>query len=231
MRVNRTGGSERSPARSSATRVMIVDDHPATREGLSLRISRQPDLEVCCEVASVAEALQQAESASPDVMVVDVALPDGTGIELVKRLKGRVESLRILVWSMYPDNLYAERALQAGALGYLNKSADTDRVIEAIRAVSKGQVFLSDETARKLLHRAVGVQTPSVASPMDSFSDRELEVFELIGRGVTTADVARRLHLSPHTIDTYRQRIKAKLDITSSAELTRAAVQWVLENR
>jgi DNA-binding NarL/FixJ family response regulator len=211
---------------------MVVDDHPATREGLSLRISRQPDLEVCCEVSGMAEAIRQVETACPDVAVVDVALRDGNGIDLVKRLKERDDSLRILVWSMYPDNLYAERALQAGALGYLNKSADTERVIEAIRTVHRGQVFLSDETSRKLLHRVVGggkLRPPE--SPLESFSNRELEVFELIGRGVTTADIARRLHLSPHTIDTYRQRIKTKLDITSSAELTRAAVQWVLENR
>jgi DNA-binding NarL/FixJ family response regulator len=210
---------------------MVVDDHPATREGLSLRISRQPDLEVCCEASGVAEAIRHFEVARPDVAVVDVALQDGNGIDLVKRLKERDAPLRILVWSMYPDNLYAERALQAGALGYLNKSADTDRVIEAIRTVRDGQVFLSDEIARKLLHRTVGGQTPSAASPLESFSNRELEVFALIGRGVTTSDIARSLHLSPHTIDTYRQRIKAKLDITNSAELTRAAVQWVLENR
>jgi DNA-binding NarL/FixJ family response regulator len=232
MRAN--GGRERSSTRMRATRparVMVVDDHPATREGLSLRISRQPDLEVCCEVAGVVEALQLLETARPEVAVVDVALRDGNGIDLVKRLRDRDESLRVLVWSMHPDNLYAERALQAGALGYLNKSANTERVIDAIRAVRDGHVFLSDEIARKLLHRAVGGQPPSGASPLEAFSNRELEVFELIGRGVTTADIARHLHLSPHTVDTYRQRIKTKLDIATSTELTRAAVQWVLENR
>ena len=234
MRTSRRGGGggEQSLASSSTTRVMIVDDHPATREGLSLRISRQDDLEVCCEAAGVAEALRHFDTTGgPDVAVIDVVLRDGNGIDLVKRLKARDDSLGILVWSMYPDNLYAERALQAGALGYLNKSVDTERVIEAIRTVAAGQVFLSDETARKLLQRVVGGQSPSTESPLKSFSNRELEVFELIGRGMKTADIAARLHLSPHTIDTYRQRIKTKLDIGSSTELTRAAVQWVLENR
>jgi DNA-binding NarL/FixJ family response regulator len=227
----RRGGRERSPKSSSTTRVMIVDDHPASREGLSLRISRQPDLEVCCEAAGVAEAIRHFEDGRPDVAVIDVALKDGNGIDLVKRLKDRDDSLRVLVWSMYPDNLYAERALQAGALGYLNKSVDTEHVIEAIRTVRQGQVFLSDETARRMLNRVVGGQTRPAESPLESFSNRELQVFELIGRGSTTTEIAGKLHLSPHTVDTYRQRLKAKLDITSSAELTRAAVQWVLENR
>ena len=138
MRASRSGGRERSPVRSSKTRVMIVDDHPATREGLSLRISRQHDLEVCCEAAGMAEAIQHLEEGEPEVAVIDVALRDGNGIDLVKRLKDRQDALRVLVWSMYPDNLYAERALQAGALGYLNKSVDTDRVIEATTSSSAG---------------------------------------------------------------------------------------------
>ena len=203
MRASRRGRGERSPTNSSTTRVMIVDDHPATREGLSLRISRQDDLEVCCEAAGVAEALRHIDTTGgPDVAVIDVALRDGNGIDLVKRLKARDDSLGILVWSMYPDNLYAERALQAGALGYLNKSADTEHVIEAIRTVRQGQVFLSDETARRMLNRVVGGQTRPAESPLESFSNRELQVFELLGRGSTTTEIAGKLHLSPHTVDT-----------------------------
>jgi DNA-binding NarL/FixJ family response regulator len=210
------------------TRVLIVDDHPALREGLVTRISSHPDLEVCGEAADVAEAMKLVASAQPDVAVVDVQLKTGNGLDLVKRIKARDDSIRILVCSVYPDKLYAERALRAGALGYINKEHSTTRIIEAIRRVGDGKVYLCDEMAESLLSQAVGGTQPLRESPIESLSDRELEVFQLIGEGLSTAQLAKRLHISRHTVDTHRERIKEKLNLASAAELTRSAMQWVL---
>jgi DNA-binding NarL/FixJ family response regulator len=213
------------------TRVLIVDDHPAAREGLAIRISSQEDLEVCGEAPDVPEALSLLDSAHPDVAVVDIQLKTGNGLDLVKRIVSRDESIRILVWSMYPDKVYARRALQAGALGYINKEHTTDRLIEAIRSVARGKVYLSEETAEKVLSQTVGGKTNLHSSPFESLSDRELEVFGLIGEGLSTSEVAQRLHLSTHTIDTHRQRIKEKLNLATATELTQAAIRWVLEGK
>jgi DNA-binding NarL/FixJ family response regulator len=213
-------------------RVLIVDDHPAVREGLGFRIARCPDLVVCGEAADLAGALSQAEQAGPDVIVVDIALGDGNGIDLIRRLRARDPAVRTLVWSMYPESLYAERALRAGAMGYITKQEATGRIIEAIRRVLCGEVFLSEAAAGRLIRRVVGrgAEVPAAPSPEESLSDRELEVLRLLGTGLTTAESAQRLHLSVHTIDTYRQRIKGKLGLKNASELARVAAQWVLEH-
>ena len=211
------------------TRILIVDDHPAVRDGLAVRISSQPDMEVCGEAADVADALEVFEATQPDLVVVDVQLKTGDGLDLVKRLKVRNEDALILVWSMYPDALYAPRALRAGALGYINKEKTTDRIVDAIRRVRDGKVYVSEEMAEKLLSDKVGGQRSVNASPVDSLSDRELEVFRLIGDGLTASEIARRLHLSTHTIDTHRQRIKQKLNLETASELTRTATRWMLD--
>lgn len=214
-----------------ATRVLIVDDHPAVREGLAARISSQPDLEACGEAADVADALKLLASTRPDVAVVDIQLKTGDGLDLVKRIKSRDESIRILVWSMYPDKVYARRALNAGALGYINKEHTTDRLIEAIRCVATGKVYLCDETAQQVLSQAVGGARTMRDSPIQSLSDRELEVFRLIGEGLSSAQLAERLHLTRHTIETHRQRIKEKLNLASASELIQAATRWLLESK
>jgi DNA-binding NarL/FixJ family response regulator len=214
-----------------ATRVLIVDDHPAAREGLAVRISSQADLEVCGEAADVGDALKLLSSARPDVAVIDIKLKTGDGLELVKRIKARDESVRILVWSVYPDKLYAERALNAGALGYINKEHTTGRIVEAIRRVRDGKVYLCEEMAESLLSQAVGGTQSLRDSPIESLSDRELEVFRLVGEGLSAAQLAQRLHLSRHTIDTHRQRIKEKLNLANAAELVQAATRWVLEGK
>jgi len=213
------------------TRILIVDDHPATREGLAVRISSQPDLEVCGEAADVGDALKLVASARPDVAVVDIQLKTGDGLNLVKRIKTHDPSVRILVWSVYSDKLYAERALSAGALGYINKEHATDQIMEALRCVREGKVYVCEQMVERLLSRAVGGTQPSGDSAIDSLSDRELEVFRLIGEGLPTVQLAERLHLSRHTIDTHRQRIKEKLALESAAELTQAATRWVFEQR
>ena len=214
-----------------AARILIVDDHPAVREALSIRIAAQPDLEVCGEAAGPAEALQLAAATDPDVAVIDIGLKTGNGIDLIKRLRARNDKFCAIVWSMYSEDFYAERALRAGAMGYINKEEATGKLLEAIRQVLAGKVYLSQAITEKLLKRAVG-RADQEASPsmVSSLSDRELEVFRLIGEGRKTQEIAAQLHLSVKTVETYRDRIREKLALSDGAELARHALQWVLEN-
>jgi DNA-binding NarL/FixJ family response regulator len=213
---------------SGKKKILIVDDHPVVREGLALRIGRQPDLEVCGEAGDVAEALQVLGHVRPDVAIIDIALKSGSGLDLIKRVKARDESIRLLVWSMYSETHYAERALRAGALGYITKEQATEKIIEAIRRVLAGKVYLSEPMAEQLLGRAVGGGGEQLTRPLlATLSDRELEVFRLIGEGLDTTQIAAQMRLSPKTVETYRARIKEKLHLTSSRELLRQAVQWL----
>jgi DNA-binding NarL/FixJ family response regulator len=213
------------------SRVLIVDDHPAVREALALRIGVQRDLEVCGEAADLDEALRLVAETEPDVAVVDISLKTGNGIDLIKRVKARHEHVRILVWSMHSEALYAERALHAGALGYVNKDQATDKIVEAIRQVLAGKVYLSQAMTERMLQRAVGGGREEVTrSPLDVLADRELEIFRLIGQGVKTAEIAQRLHLSVKTVETYRDRMRRKLDLSDGTKLAHYATQWVLEN-
>jgi DNA-binding NarL/FixJ family response regulator len=212
-------------------RVLIVDDHPVVREGLAMRIANHADLKVCGEAADVTEALKLAEATSPDVAIVDISLKNGNGIDLIRRLKARDSSVRVLVCSMYSEALYAERALRAGAMGFINKEHATGQIISAIRQLLAGKLYLSESMSNELLNRAVGhAGTADAASPMESLSDRELEVFQFIGQGMDTQQIAARMRLSPKTVETYRGRIKEKLHLTTGTELMQRAVQWALEN-
>jgi DNA-binding NarL/FixJ family response regulator len=223
-----------SRTKKKRARVLIVDDHPAVREALALRIGRQDDLEVCGEAADTGEALHLVARRRPDVAVVDISLRTGNGIDLIKRINDRDGGVRMLVWSMHSESLYAERALRAGALGYITKDQDTDRIVEAIRHVLAGKVWLSEAMAERMLQRAVGTRgtrRPEVTrSPVDALADRELEVFRLIGQGLKTAEIAGRLHLSVKTVETYRDRIRQKLDLDDGTKLAHYATQWVLAN-
>jgi len=212
-------------------RVLIVDDHPAVREALAMRIGRQCDLEVCGEAADMSEALRLVADTQPDVAVVDISLKTGCGIDLIKRIKDRNDTVRMLVWSTHSESLYAERALRAGALGYINKDQATDKIVEAIRRVLEGKVYLSEAMVQTMLQRTVGGERAEVTrSPLDALANRELEVFRLIGQGMRTAGIAERLHLSVKTIETYRDRIREKLELRDGTELAHYATQWVLEN-
>jgi DNA-binding NarL/FixJ family response regulator len=220
----------KNPVATKAARVLIVDDHPAVREALAIRISTQPDMEVCGEAADAAEALELIETTKPDVAVIDISLKTSDGIDLIRRIKSRNPRLRTLVWSMFSEALYAERALRAGAMGYINKEEATSTIATAIRSVLADKVYLSDAMAGKLLRRNVGGRAPeSDRSPFDDLSDRELAVFRLIGRGLKPQEIATQLHLSPRTVETYRDRIREKLRLKSSAELARVAFQWLLQ--
>jgi DNA-binding NarL/FixJ family response regulator len=213
------------------SRVLIVDDHPAVREALALRISRQPDLEVCGEAPDMAGALRLVSETRPDVAVVDISLKSGSGLDLIKRIKDRNDEVRILVWSMHSESLYARRALRAGALGYVNKDQATDKIVDAIRRVLTGKVWLSEAATEKILQGSVGTrQSQAGRTPTEALANRELDVFRLIGEGVRTTEIAQRLNLSIKTVETYRDRIRVKLNFDNGTELTHAATQWVLEN-
>ncbi len=209
-------------------RVLIVDDHPVVREGLAAQIALQPDLVVCGEAEDLADALDKAETTMPDVAVIDISLKSSNGLELIRRLRTRDHPVRIVVWSMHPESLYAERALRAGALGYVHKSKATREILQAIRAALAGAPHLSTEVAQNLLSRLAGVQ--SEQSPIATLSNRELEVFRYMGEGLTTEQIARKMCLSPKTVETYRARMKEKLGLSNITELIQRAAQWVLEN-
>jgi len=213
-------------------RVLIVDDHPAVREALALRVNRQTDLEVCGEAEDTGDALKMAARTQPDVAVIDISLKTGNGLDLIKRLKARNAALRMLVWSMHSESLYAERTLRAGALGYITKEQATDEIVAAIRQVLAGKVFLSPTMTEKLLGRVVGEGGKvDERQGEERLSDREVEVFQSIGRGKSTTQIAADMHVSPKTVETYRVRIKDKLGCTTLAELIQRAVQWVDQKR
>jgi DNA-binding NarL/FixJ family response regulator len=212
-------------------RILIVDDHPLVREGLTARISAQPDLVVCGEAEDVEGAFSEFQTSNPDLVLVDISLKNGHGLELIKQIKVHNPDAKMLVISAYEESFYAERALRAGALGYIGKQECRENIITAIRTVLDGRRYLSPQMTDHLLGMAVGGREPASASPVDKLYDRELEVYQLIGHAQTTSSIAKQLHLSPHTIDSHREKIKAKLGLQNGAELTRHALQWVLENR
>lgn len=216
------------PNRFTPAKILIVDDHPMIREGLSLRISTQKDLQVCGQAASEAEAMQLVQETQPDLVLIDLSLKDSSGIELIKQIKSRYPAVNMLVFSGFHESLYAERALRAGALGYLNKQEPDEKVIEAIHTVLHGKRYVSSEIAQKLIDHALGAADPG-KSPIESLTDRELEILHMIGEGLTSSVIADRLFLSTHTIDSHRENIKRKLSVKNSGELVRTAVQWVLE--
>jgi DNA-binding NarL/FixJ family response regulator len=212
------------------TRVLIVDDHPIVRSGYTQLMAADPRLAVCGEAAYVADALQAVETARPHLLIVDLSLKDGSGLDLCKQVKATRPEIKMLVVSMHDESLFAERALRAGASGYVNKQEATETLIQAIHTVMAGRIYLSSQMTDRMLYRAVGTDALTDESPIERLSDRELQVLEMIGRGVTTRQIAEKLFLSPKTIESYRENLKAKLHLDNSAELTRYAVQWVLEN-
>lgn len=217
-----------SPKPPAKARILIVDDHPIVREGLCLRISSQSDMEVCGDAAGVAEALTRVRETSPDLVVVDIALGSGSGLDLIGKLRAQRSTTRMLVLSAHDDSLYAERALKAGAHGYISKSQAQSNILEALRTVLRGGTYLSPSLNRRLIGRALGNREPGSPSDVSALSNRELQVFELIGQGRNSKSIAAELRLSPHTIDRHRENIKAKLNLSNALELQRAAMRWML---
>ena len=211
-------------------KVLLVDDHPVVRHGLRGLINSSGDMEVVGDASSSTEALQALDTANPDLVVVDLSLDEGSGIELIKQIKSRKPAIKMLVHSMHDERLFAERALRAGAMGYLNKQDSAEQIVDALRQIMRGRVYLSTAMANLVLNRVVrGKEEEADASPVSRLSDRELEVFTLMGRGLTTRQIAKKLHLSPKTIETHREHIKDKLNISNNNQLVRHSVQWVLE--
>jgi DNA-binding NarL/FixJ family response regulator len=223
------GAVAQPPHEEQLPRVVLVDQHPAAREGLSLRLAQDGEFQVCGEAGDTAGALQLVGVAQPDVVVTDVAVKGGSGLDMIKRIRDRYPSVRVLVWSRYQEAIYAERAIRAGASGYIEKEQPTATVVEAIRYVSQGKVYLSPAMTDVLLRHAGG-KGSGFADPVAALSDRELEVFRMIGLCRPTQEIAKELHLSLKTVETYRGRIKTKFGADSSAELLRLAVHWHLEN-
>ncbi len=210
------------------SRVMLVDDHPIVRHGLSLLIDQESDLEFCGEASTAVETLERLKVTLPDIVLVDISLPGSSGIDLTKAIRETYPNLPVLVLSMHDEALYAERALRAGARGYVMKQENAETVLGAIRRVLAGDVYLSAKLASRILQDVVsGHHSEPDRFGIDMLSDREIEIFELIGRGLSTRKVADRLNLSVKTIETHRAHIKQKLNLANSAELVHRAFHWV----
>jgi len=212
---------------SSKSRVFVVDDHPIVRQGLSQLINREPDLMVCGEAEDARAALDAIPQLKPAILIVDVSLDGPDGIELLKNIRARDPKLPVLILSMHDESLYAERALRAGANGYIMKQEATDRVLIAIRQILGGEMYVSDRMAQKMVHRFIGRAGVPRRSSMDELTDRELEVFRLIGQGHGTRQIAEELHLSVKTVEAYYAHIKEKLSLKNARELVQHAVQWL----
>jgi len=202
-----------------------VDDHPLTRHGMAQLIGQQPDLTVCGEAGQAEQALERVRSLKPELVLVDVTLPSKPGLEFIKDLATLYPEVLVLVVSMHDETLYAERALRAGARGYLMKSAGGEELIKAIRHVFAGQVYLSTNLSAKILNSLSGARQSS-PGVLNVLSDREFEVFQLIGEGLTTSEIGSRLHISGKTVETHRLHIRDKLGLKNPPELTKYAVRW-----
>ena len=212
-------------------RIVVVDDHPIVRDGLAELLNREEDLTVCGEAADATQAVKVIAETNPDLAIVDISLRNSNGLHLIKHLRAANARLYILVLSMHEEDVYAERALRAGAQGYIMKREPPKKVIAAIRHVLSGEIYVGDELAARFMRRFVGGGADVGASPIQVLSDRELEVFDLIGQGLKTGQIATRLHLSVKTIESYREHIKEKLSLENATELVQHAIKWVHEDK
>ncbi|HEY5777673.1 MAG TPA: response regulator transcription factor [Terrimicrobiaceae bacterium] len=216
---------------SGKTRVLIVDDHPMTRSGLAYLINHQPDMIACCEAQDAAEALKGVVQSKPDLVLTDFTLPDKNGLELIKDIRAVAPQIPILVISMHEESLYAERVLRAGARGYITKEEGGERLMRAIRHVLSGTIYVSDKMSARILEIFSGGTSVQERSPVEELSDREFEIFELLGDGLSTQQIAERLHLSMKTVDAHRAKIKEKLKLKTTNELISYAARWTASLR
>jgi DNA-binding NarL/FixJ family response regulator len=206
-------------------RIMLVDDHPVMREGLAQLINHEPDLTICGQYEDTARAFAAMETAQPDLAIVDLTLKGSSGLELVKSTRASYPKVLILVLSMHDESLYAERVLRAGAAGYIMKQEASEKILGAIRQVLHGGIYLSDKMGSKLMHQLIGGKVREAGSSLERLSDRELEVFGLIGQGKGTRQIAEQLHLSVKTIESHRAHIKEKLNLKDANELVHTAIR------
>jgi DNA-binding NarL/FixJ family response regulator len=214
------------PRKSKATRILLVDDHPVVRDGLAEAINNEPDLIVCATAEERQDALLAIERTKPNLAVIDLMLKSSSGLELIKDVHARWPELLILVVSMHDETLYAERVLRAGARGYITKQQATRDILQAIRKVLGGGIYLSEKTASNVLSRLTARPQAVSDSIEHLLADRELQVFEMTGRGLSTREIAEHLRIDMKTVDTYRTRIKEKLKLESSSELLQLAIRW-----
>lgn len=214
------------PPKKKAVRVLIVDDHPLIRERLREILSHEADLSVCGEAEDRRGAMAGVEKHFPDLVIVDLSLKDSDGLELIKDLRVSQPKLAVLVVSMHDESLYAERVIRAGARGYITKQEATHNILEAIRCVLAGGIYLNPKAASHLITRLAGAQAATPAGPTELLADRELQVFELTGHGLNTHQIAERLNIGFKTVETYRARIREKLNLKDANELLQRAIAW-----
>jgi DNA-binding NarL/FixJ family response regulator len=213
-------------------KVLVVDDHPIVREGLAQMINREPDLTVCGEAEEMHGALQMTAVLKPDILIVDISLNGPDGLDLLKSIRANDPSLPILILSMHDESIYAERALRAGANGYIMKQEATDKVLVALRCILNREIYVSNRVASKMLQQFVGGSAYVVRhSPVDDLSDRELEVLRLMGDGHATRQIAEKLQLSIKTVESYQAHLKEKLSLKNSRELVQYAIQWAMTEK
>jgi DNA-binding NarL/FixJ family response regulator len=212
--------------------VFVVDDHPIVREGLAQMINRESDLAVCGEAHEMHGALQMIEALKPDILIVDISLNGPDGLDLLKNIRAKDPSLPVLILSMHDESIYAERALRAGANGYIMKQEATEKVLVALRRILSREIYVSSRVASKMLQQFVGASSTSARhSPVDDLSDRELEVLRLMGDGHATRQIAEELHLSIKTVESYQAHLKEKLSLKNLRELVQYAIQWAITEK
>lgn len=214
--------TEKAPAQAS---VYLIDDHPVIVQGISMLINAEPDMRVAGSSASWTTALKEIEKLKPDVVVLDITLASANGVEVLKNLKVHFPDQKVLMLSMHDENLYATRSMKAGAWGYLMKASATEEVVSAIRQILRGEIYLSPDMSKRMMSQLVGRGRDGNASPLEALSDRELEVYEMVGEGLTTRKIAERLHLSVKTIETHKSHLKEKLGLETANELVQHAIQ------
>ncbi len=219
------------PLQAAKRAVLIVDDHPLLRQGLALLINQQEDMQVCGEAEEAHVAMRAVTQRRPDIMVLDISLNGPDGLELLKSIRASDPDLPILILSMHDEAIYAERALRARANGYIMKHEATEKVLVAIRRILNGEVYLSDRMSNKMLQQYITGAPSMIQSRISTLSDRELEVFRLIGEGRATREIAEELHLSIKTVETYQAHIKEKLALRSGRELIQHAIQWKINEK
>lgn len=221
------GAKATAPAKPARKRILLVDDHPLARAGIAGFINSQPDLETCCEAGSARQALDTLTRTKPDLVITDMTMPGRSGVEFIKDVLALHPDLPILVVSMHDEAVYGERALRAGARGYLTKEAGGDKLIAAIRRIFDGHVYTSEALSARLVEMVTGRRPRGSTSSLETLSDREFEVYQLIGQGRSTKEIAEQLSLSPKTVDVHRGHIKEKLGLQDAISLVRHAVRWV----
>ena len=211
-------------------RVFIVDDHPVMRQGVSQLISQEKDLMMCGDAGDITHALRDISASCPDIVMIDISLGQSNGIRLIEELALYYQDLLILAFSMHDEFIYAERCLRAGARGYIMKQESPEKVIFALRKVLSGEIYIDDSLGAKLLYKLVTNQSGKYISPIEKLSNRELEVFQLIGQGMKTRNIAERMNISVKTVESYMNHIKRKMNFNDSRDLFKHAVQWLMHS-